>query len=302
MELRHLRYFVAVVEAGSLTVAAERRLHTSQPSLSRQIRDLEYQVGAALITRSVHGIAITPAGQAFLDHARLALAQVDAAVDAARRAARPAKMQFALGFLTGQEMDWMPEAMRILKDDLHSMDVTVSSHYSPELAEALTAGRLDMAFMRQEGGFPELEYKLVAHEPLVVVLPSDHPLAAKDVIRIEELEHEKFVGVSDTAPSLQRVLIAYQRRIGFSMNSDHVADNIGMFMSLVATTRGVALLPSYTQHFLPWSVTSRPLAGDAPGIDLMIGYNRKNTSTVLKLFLARADELIERVSRQARSK
>src|ERR1700731_107311 len=98
MELRHLRYFVAVVDAGSLTTAAEQWLHTSQPSLSRQIRDLEYQVGAKLLSRSVHGVELTDAGKAFLDHARLALAQVDAAVDAARNAAQPAKHTFVIGF------------------------------------------------------------------------------------------------------------------------------------------------------------------------------------------------------------
>ena len=91
MELRHLRYFVAVAEAGSLTVAAEKKLHTAQPSLSRQIRDLEYEVGVPLMNRSVHGIELTAAGRAFLDHARLALAQVEAAREAARRAAEPAK-------------------------------------------------------------------------------------------------------------------------------------------------------------------------------------------------------------------
>ena len=79
MELRHLRYFVAVAEEGSLTVAADKRLHTSQPSLSRQIRDLEYEVGVSLLKRSVHGVELTPAGKAFLDHARLALIQVEAA-------------------------------------------------------------------------------------------------------------------------------------------------------------------------------------------------------------------------------
>src|SRR5271169_5742354 len=98
MELRHLRYFVAVAEEGSLTLAAEKRLHTAQPSLSRQIRDLEYEVGVQLISRSVHGIELTAAGRAFLDYARLALAQVDAAVAAARRAARPARKTFAIGF------------------------------------------------------------------------------------------------------------------------------------------------------------------------------------------------------------
>src|SRR6202046_3848756 len=101
MELRHLRYFVAVAEAGSLTVAAERRLHTAQPSLSRQIRDLEYEVGAQLLTRSAHGVVLTSAGKPFLEHARLTLTQAEAAAEAARRAAQPAKPTFALGFLTG---------------------------------------------------------------------------------------------------------------------------------------------------------------------------------------------------------
>jgi DNA-binding transcriptional LysR family regulator len=77
MELRHLRYFIAVAEAGSLTVAAEKKLHTAQPSLSRQIRDLEYEVGVQLMSRSVHGIELTAAGRAFLDHARLALTQAE---------------------------------------------------------------------------------------------------------------------------------------------------------------------------------------------------------------------------------
>ena len=99
MELRHLRYFVAVAEAGSLTVAAEQRLHTAQPSLSRQIRDLEYEVGVALMTRGVRGVELTAAGRVFLDHARLALAQADAAVTAAQAGGaagegRPLRLDF----------------------------------------------------------------------------------------------------------------------------------------------------------------------------------------------------------------
>src|SRR5580765_8004379 len=134
MELRHLRYFVAVVEEGSLTTAAERRLHTSQPSLSRQIRDLEREVGVELLSRSVRGVELTVAGKAFLDHARLALMQVDAAIEAARRAAQPIESRFALGFLTGQEIAWLSEAMHILRDELTAVDVTVSSDYSPDFA------------------------------------------------------------------------------------------------------------------------------------------------------------------------
>ena len=153
MELRHLRYFVAVAEEGSLTLAAERRLHTSQPSLSRQIRDLEYEVRADLLTRGARGIELTAAGRAFLDHARLALAQVDAAGEAARRAAQPARKTFAIGFQTGHEMNWLPEAMHVLRDELHNIQVTISSNYSPDLAEALARGRLDVAFLRVEPQF-----------------------------------------------------------------------------------------------------------------------------------------------------
>src|SRR6266478_3307537 len=152
MELRHLRYFIAVAEEGSLTLAAEKRLHTAQPSLSRQIRDLEYEVGVQLMSRSVHGIELTAAGRAFLDHARLALAQAEAAAQAARRAAQPVKLTFALGFLTGREIDWLPEAMRVLHDELRNIEVTVSSQNSPDLADALTRGRLDAAFMRPDEG------------------------------------------------------------------------------------------------------------------------------------------------------
>src|ERR1700676_5401416 len=99
MELRHLRFFIAVAEEGSLTLAAERRLHTAQPSLSRQIRDLELEVGAQLSIRGPRGIELTPAGRAFLDHARLALSQVEVAGEAAPRAAPGAQGTFGPWFL-----------------------------------------------------------------------------------------------------------------------------------------------------------------------------------------------------------
>src|ERR1700691_5637877 len=187
MELRHLRYFIAVAEEGSLTLAAEKRLHTAQPSLSRQIRDLEYEVGVQLMSRSVHGIELTAAGKAFLDHARLALAQVDAATEAARRAAQPTKQVFALGFRTGQEMTWLPRAMQVLRDELPNIDVTVSSHYSPDLADALARGKLDLAFLRAEPGF-DLEYRVVSREKLIVLMPSDHPLTERTSIRPEDFK------------------------------------------------------------------------------------------------------------------
>src|SRR6202165_3840639 len=185
MELRHLRYFVAVVEESSLTTAADHRLHNSQPSLSRQIRDLEDQAGAELLSRSVHGVELTAAGKAFIDHARLALMQVEAAVEAARRAALPEKKTFAVGFQTGHEMNWLPRVMHVLRDELTNIEVKVSSDYSPDPAEALVRGRLDLAFLRVEPGY-DLAYHVVDHEPLIVLMPSDHRLTAKQAIHPRE--------------------------------------------------------------------------------------------------------------------
>src|SRR6202035_2430498 len=199
MELRHLRYFIAVADAGSLTVAAQRMLHTSQPSLSRQIRDLEVEVGAQLLTRGARGIELTPAGRAFLDHARLVLSQVEAAAEAARRVAHPAKPCFVMGFLTGHELTWMPEALRILHDGLPNVDVMISSQYSPQLADGLLKGRIDAAFLRREERVPDLAFRLLVKERLVVVLPSNHRLATRETINPRDLLGEIFVSVSETA-------------------------------------------------------------------------------------------------------
>jgi LysR family hca operon transcriptional activator len=292
MELRHLRYFIAVAEEGSLTVAAEKRLHTAQPSLSRQIRDLEIELGVELMIRSARGITLTAAGQIFLEHARLALIQVEAAASAARRAAKPLKPTLALGFLTGQEMDWLPEAMRLLRDELPNIEVTVASQFSPDLADALLRGKLDIAFMRPEAVSNDLAFKLVTREPLVAVLPSDHHLASRAAISPRDIVGEIFISVSRTAPALRIVIDDYIKRAGLDLKPDHEVDNLAMAMSLIASTRGVALLPAYAKNFLPWSVISRPIEGDAPSIDLVVGYHKANSSPLLKLFLSRVDEMI----------
>jgi LysR family hca operon transcriptional activator len=299
MELRHLRYFVAVAEAGSLTVAAARKLHTSQPSLSRQIRDLESELGAQLLTRRARGIELTPAGRAFLDHARSVLSQVDAAAEAARRVAHPGKPCFVMGFLTGHELTWMPEALQILRDELPNIDVMISSQYSPLLANGLSKGKIDAAFLRRERGAPDLAFRLLVKEPLVVVLPSNHRLAALKAISPQDLVGETFVTVSGTAPVLRVIIDDYLKRSGIDITPAHEADHLAMGMSLIASTRGVGLLPAYAQNFLPSSVTSRPLRGDTPTIDLVLGYKKSNKSPILKLLLSRLDELVVRVSKKA---
>jgi LysR family hca operon transcriptional activator len=296
MELRHLRYFVAVAEEGSITLAAKRRLHTAQPSLNRQMRDLETEIGVQLLTRGARGVELTDAGRAFLDHVRLALAQVEAAGEAARRAAQPAKTTFVMGFLTGTEMEWFPEAVRLLRDELPHIEVVLASQDSPELASGLLSGKIDVAFLRSEPDRPDLVYKLLTREPLVVVLPSDHRLATRQAIRPHDIVGELFINVSSQAPVLRAVIDTYLSESGISIANTHEAAGMSNAISLIASTGSVALLPSYVQNFLPRSVISRPLAGIAPMIDLVLGYQKTNTSPLLKLFLSRTDELIARVS------
>jgi LysR family hca operon transcriptional activator len=295
VELRHLRYFVAVAEEGSLTLAAEKRLHTAQPSLGRQIGDLEDQVGVQLMSRGVHGIELTAAGKVFLDHARLALAQVDAGVEAARRTAHHASKTFAIGFQTGHEVSWLPRAMHVLRDELKNIQVTISSDYSPDLAEALVRGRLDVAFLRVEPNF-DLCYEVVDHEPLIVLMPSDHRLTSREAIHPREFVGEIFIGGANKASVLRAVTEDYLRRSGLDIKLDHGVDNMAMAMSLVASTRGLALMPAYAKYLLPPSVVSRPLEGEAPTIDVAVGYSKANTSPILKLFLSRVDALVQRVS------
>jgi LysR family hca operon transcriptional activator len=192
----------------------------------------------------------------------------------------------------------MPEALRILRDELPNIDVMISSQYSPQLADALLKGTVDAAFLRREQGVAELAFRPLVKEPLVVVLPSNHRLAALQAISPGDLAGETFVGVADTAPVLRAIIDDYLKRSGVHITPDHEVDHVVMGVSLIASTGGVGLLPAYAQNFLPSSVTSRPLKGDTPTIELVLGYKKSNESPALKLLLSRLDELVARASHQ----
>jgi LysR family hca operon transcriptional activator len=270
-------------------------LHTAQPSLSRQMRDLEIELGVSLMERGARGIELTAAGRVFLDHARLALLQVQAAIDATRKAARPTKA-LVVGFLTGYELEWLPPLMAILREALPTMEVTILSQPSPDLSEGLVRGEIDVAFLRSETQSKGLIYRLLRNEPLIAVMPADHPLAAVDAVRPQDLAGVTLIGVpTSNAPALRQVTDAYARQVGVDLTPDHEALNLAMAMSLIASTKGVGLLPLYARNFLPPAVVTRPLAGAPPMIDLSLGYNSTNKSPLLETLLSRVDELKFRV-------
>ena len=292
-----MRYFIAVAETGSMTEAAEQRLHTAQPSLSRQIRDLEAELGVTLLIRGARGVELTPAGKVFLDHVRMVFLQVEAAAEAARRAAELPKTSFTIGFLSGYEMDWLPAVMSILRDELPDIEIVITSQESPNLAAALVRGKIDVAFLRPEKQASGLAYRLLRKDPLIVAMPADHRLAAQDSVGPEEIVGETLIGVPAwNAPELRAVTDRYSAQVGIDLTPDHEALNLSMAFSLIASTGGVGLLPLYARNLLPGSVVSRPLRGAPPMIDLVLGYNEANGSPLLKFLLTKVDELKFRVS------
>jgi LysR family hca operon transcriptional activator len=207
---------------------------------------------------------------------------------------------FSLGFLTGRELDWLPHAPGILRDELPKIEISVSSGFSTDLADDLQRGKLDIAFMRTEPK-PDLEYKLVRKEPLVVILPSDHPLTGNQAIDPRDLPDETFIGISDVAPVLRSAIKDYLRQSGVEIVPTLEVDNYAMAMSLVTSRRGMALLPASIEGYLPWSITSRPLAGERPTVDLVVGYHKANISPILKKFLSRIDDVSARIYSKARA-
>ena len=334
MELRHLRYFIAVAEEGSFLTAAQRRLYTAQPSLSRQIRDLEAEVGVKLLERRARGVALTAAGRVFLDHARLALLQVEAAAAGARRAEQPEKAVFTIGFLAGQEVAWLPHALRIIREETPGVQIMLSSQPSPQLALALMRGKLDVAFLRRETQTLGLSLKFLTKRPLIAVLPADHRLASRKTIRPEDLAREIYISATRVAPVLESVIDDYAATVGITLKADYVAETQSTAVSLVASTGGITLFPfhanrlldlglgaqhggpdtvpqrldpdrvharSHTgpQNMLTPNVVARALEGKSPTIDLMLGYNKANPCPLLKRFLSRADELVAGAQKQS---
>jgi len=299
MELRHLRYFVAIAEEGNLTQAAERRLHTAQPSLSRQVRDLETELGVKLLQRGPRGVQLTAAGRAFLDPARTALLYVGAAAAAAQRAAKAETMTFVFGFLASYEMIWLPDALRILREDFPNVEIIIRSQSSPELAEGLLCGKIDIAFLRPDKGEPVLTYKTLTNEPLIAAIPRSHHLAASGAIRPQDIMREPLLVVArETAPHLRAALESYATRSGVVLDVSHEVENLTTAISLIASTGVPSLLPLSAANLFPPSVVARPLADEAPTVALSVGYNNTNPSPILRRFLERIEDLVTDATRR----
>jgi LysR family hca operon transcriptional activator len=157
-------------------------------------------------------------------------------------------------------------------------------------------GKVDVAFLRREKDAPGIAFKPLIKEPLVAVLPTGHRLAGQNAVHIRDFAEEIYITPTRVAPALKAVIENYLAKSGVVLKPEYDAENISSVLSLVTSTGGVTLLPLYVKLMLPASVVIRPLRGDAPTIELVLGYSRSNTSALLKSFLAQADQLIARVA------
>jgi DNA-binding transcriptional LysR family regulator len=248
LELRHLWYFVAVAELGSFTRAAAR-VGIAQPPLSQQIQQLERIVGCALFDRAGRRVQLTAAGQVLLADARRILAEAEEATALLRRMASGEVGTLTIGFAPSTLLSPLPAAVRRYRERFPSVRLRLQQLATPDHAEALRAGRVDVVVVREPEEEPGLRIVPVFRERFVAAVPADHPLARRRVIAVAALAAEPFILFPPAvAPGLYRQILALCRGDGFEPNVVQEADEWHTIVSLVETGLGVSLIPASFEH------------------------------------------------------
>lgn len=264
MELRHLRYFLAVAEEGNFTRAAAK-LGIGQPPLSQQIRDLENEIGVALFHRVPHGAELTAAGTAFLDEAKDSLAAAEKAKLAAQGAARGETGRLALGFTASSAFNPVVSGtIRKFRARWPDVRLTLTEMNSHLLMEKLVRGEVDAAFIRPGLENPkDVRMKRLADEPMLIALPSHHPLAVHPKLPISALANEAFVLFPRIVGlSLYDDVVEACRNAGFEMIVAQEAPQMPSVVNLVAADLGVSIVPAAIAQIKLAGVTYRPIEGE----------------------------------------
>lgn len=268
MELRHIRYFIAVAEELNFTRAAER-LRTAQPSLSQQIRDLEEEVGTPLLERTKRRVALTTAGRAFLDEARLVMAQTQRALMMARRAAQAEQKKLTIGFLPSAEVKIFPSVLSSIRAQFPDVQVELRHMTTAEQRDALVNGSIDVAFMRLPVDESTMIWDVVLMEKIVAVLPENHPLAELEQVPLASLAPFPYLRVAPNhAGNLHDITEGYCRAKGVQLQPIQDVENVLTLLTLIGMGIGFGLLPDYADHLLFKNVTTRPLEEPAPMVGL----------------------------------
>lgn len=300
MELRHLRYFVAVAEERHFGRAAER-LHIAQSPLSQQIRTLEAELGGPLFERTTRRVELTPAGEILLGRARTVLASADAAAEDTRRAARGELGQLSIGFTGSTTYALLPPVAAGLRDALPGVKLQLHGEMvTPAQVAGLLGGSLDLGILRPPVHSAELAVEVIRSEPMIAVLPATHRLAAEEKVRLADLADEPFVRY---AAHLRTVLNDFVDEAcaaaGFTPQVALEVTETATLVSFVAGGIGVALVPESVSGMTVNGAVYRPLRGAAPRIQIALAWRKDDESRILARALRVVRARTRRVTREA---
>jgi DNA-binding transcriptional LysR family regulator len=299
VELRHLRYFVAVAEELHFGRAAQR-LHISQPPLSMQIQALERSVGTQLLNRTQRRVNLTEAGRHFLEECRHILARLETASSDARRAERGELGQLAVGFVTVADYNVLPQVLRQFRDHYPAVRLTLKESTTDAQLADLNAGRIDVGFLLPPVSDESLHVEPVLREPLLAALPTRHPLAQRPgPLSLPELAISPFILFPRAmAPGLYDAIVTFCRSAGFSPRVDQEAVQMQTIVSLVSAEMGVALIPASMENLQRTGVTYKALRETSPEVETALAWRKSDSLPALALFLDIARKVTREVSAQ----
>jgi DNA-binding transcriptional LysR family regulator len=288
IELRLLRYFVAVAEELNFTRAAAR-LHIAQPPLSQQIRQLEGELGVQLFERTKHEVRITEAGEAVLIEARRTLAQADRVGIAARRISEGVSGSLRVGFPGSFPHTTLPAILRAFRSQFPGVELSLQECSTEEQLDSLGAGTIDVGFVRLpvEEAPASLIVRAILREPLILALPKKHPLGRRARVPVRALAAEPFILFPrHAAPGLYDQIDRICLRAGFRPSVAQEASQIQTIISLVSAGLGVAIVPRSMQTLHREHVLYHALAGPSVMTEMAVAYEKENPSTALRSFLS----------------
>ena len=292
MELRHLRYFIAVGETLHFGRAAER-LGIAQPPLSQQIRHLEEELGVRLLQRTSRHVDLTDAGRLFLVEARRTLAQADRAARIARTSCRGKSGRLAIGYMASAELSVFPKILPAFRKRHPGVQIALQILPPREQFQRLRAGRLQIGFVRLPVTDRRLSILPVFREPLVAVLPEGHALAGQRTLHLPGLGGEALILFPrQHAPGYYDFLMRICRQSGLTPKVVHESEKLQTIVSLVAMGRGVALMPKCVANLARKGVVCRPLRPRAPDTELALVYDPTNQSDVVGVFVSLAKDIL----------
>lgn len=286
MELRHLRYFIAVAEELHFGRAA-RQLFISQPPLSKQIKQLEDEVGAALLSRSRRHVELTEAGKLFLVQAKDIVAKAEAATEVARRTGRGERGGLIVGYIAYAGMTVLTKTLAVFRRRWPAVDVDLRRLYCPEQAAALRERRIDLSFLCPPVAPGGIEVEVILREPILAALPLSHPLARHKSVRLADLANEPFIFNRRDCDFGYRAQVAeICRKAGFELHVAKEAHEEGALYPMIASGFGISLLPASTRQLPLKAIALRDLKDCPDQVELAIAWRKGDESPFVRHFLA----------------